>query len=317
MKNNDTGLEREKELEEANEKQKKWKKNLLYDGILLAGILLVLCAGIGFYQKHKDYEKSNDFYDKLSEQYVSKHEVEGLSSSSRMETEEQLEVPWYQMIDVNLRGLKRLNGDVIGWIFFENEDISYPILYSGDDETYLRTTLDGESATSGSIFLEGANTPDFQDSRTIICGHNMRNLSMFGKLKYYYQQEDYYEGHQYFQVFTEEAVYRYQIFSYFEISELQVEMCMVSYKADSNFADFIQLLYQKSYRDTDVKTDENDKIVTLLTCSSKGKRLLVNAVRVDSYGRNESPHASFIEENILQIKLPSGLVPAEVYETLY
>ena len=76
--------------------------------------------------------------------------------------------------------MKQINPDVVGWIYFENDDLSYPVLYSGDNDKYLRTTIDGSDATAGAIFIEGGNSPDFQDQNTIVYGHNMRNLSMFG-----------------------------------------------------------------------------------------------------------------------------------------
>ena len=49
---------------------------------------------------------------------------------------------------------------------------------------------------AGTIFIDENDGKDFNDNKTIIYGHNMRNLSMFGKLKYYRMQKGYYEDHQ-------------------------------------------------------------------------------------------------------------------------
>ena len=68
------------------------------------------------------------------------------------------EVPedqWYDQIQVNFGELTKLISEIVGWIHFENEDIDYPILYSGDNDKYLRKTYDGNDATAGSIFLDG------------------------------------------------------------------------------------------------------------------------------------------------------------------
>ena len=111
--------------------------------------------------------------------------------------------PWYDDIDIDFAGLRSENPDVVGWIYFENEDISYPVMYSGDNSYYLRKTFKREHATAGSIFLEGSNKTDFSDCHTIIYGHNMKNLSMFGKLKYYNRDENYYDSHQYFQILVD------------------------------------------------------------------------------------------------------------------
>lgn len=290
------------QAEEGTEKRKK-RSRWLYDGIILLGIVLLGFAGFGLYRRYADRAASEQLYKVLNEQYVLPPESvsapeAGLDSAAGeggsplgsvsggdfpAEEQEPEETPWNHMIRVNFKSLKERNPDVIGWIFFENENISYPILYSGDNVRYLRRTLDGKNASAGSIFLDGGNTPDFEDSRNVIYGHNMKNRSMFGKLKYYMQEKEYYEDHQYFQILSEGVVYRYRIFSYFDVEETETEMCRVDYTPEKEFSEFIGLLQSRSVRDTDIEVGQNDKVVTLLTCYTPGKRTLVNAVRVDSY----------------------------------
>mgnify|MGYP000217125079 FL=1 len=78
---------------------------------------------------------------------------------------------WYTDVDVKLEELQQVNADIIGWIRFDNlEQLSYPVLYSGDDEKYLRTDIYGNQTIAGCIFMEGMNTPDFQDYHTILYG---------------------------------------------------------------------------------------------------------------------------------------------------
>ena len=77
-----------------------------------------------------------------------------------------------------------------------------------------------EEETAGSIYIDGNNSPDLDDAHTLIYGHNMRNLSMFGKLKFYKTEEDYFENHRHFQLITETGVYRYEIFAYKDVSTL-------------------------------------------------------------------------------------------------
>ncbi len=97
------------------------------------------------------------------------------------------------------------------------------------------------------------------------------------------QEKEYYEDHQYFQILSEGVVYRYRIFSYFDVEETETEMCRVDFTPEKEFSDFIGLLQSRSVRDTGIEVGQNDKVVTLLTCYTPGKRTLVNAVRVDSY----------------------------------
>lgn len=281
----------------------KKKSRLLYDLIILIGVALLGVAGVKLYGHYADRATSNSLYEELNEQYVFTAEPEPLPTeesaalSRREESDprgdqagtllgeeepEAREIPWYHMIRVDFEKLKERNQDVVGWIFFENENISYPILFSGDNTKYLRRTLDGKNASAGSIFLDGDNTPDFEDSRSVIYGHNMKNLSMFGKLKYY-RQEGYYEEHQYFQMLAEGIVYRYQIFSCFDVPETETEICRVDFSPDEDFSEFIDTLHRRSLVDTEIKVESDDKVVTLLTCYVDGRRTLVNAVRVGTY----------------------------------
>ena len=207
------------------------------------------------------------------------------ASGSEDESAGQQTREWYELASVDLERLQAAYPDVVGWIFFENEQISYPIVYSGDNEKYLRTTYTGRSATAGSIFLDGESTPDFSDPHTLIYGHNMKNLSMFGRLRYYKTEKDYYEDHRYFQIFTGGSIYRYEIFAYGDISAYSSIYDV--YGADAvDISGLLRELRKNSYQDTGVEVGASDHIVTLSTCTGDGDtRMIVSAVRVDEHAR--------------------------------
>ncbi len=241
--------------------------------LFCVGILLIGLSGFCVFRIWNDYHSSNRLYDHLDSEYV--------ETAAPVQKED---VPWYEQISVDLAGLQEQNPDVKGWIYFENEDISYPVLYSGDDETYLRRTMDKKSATAGSIFIEGKNSPDFEDSHTLIYGHNMRNLSMFGKLKFYKEDPEYYADHMYFQIIKEDAVYRYRIFAYEDVSADSF-VYAVPFGPTDDFAQFISQICESSYCDTGVTVTKEDQIITLSTCgtTSGEGRFVVHAVKVDEY----------------------------------
>lgn len=259
-------------------KGKGGKKDIISMVIMVIGIIVIIISAYNLYKIMNDYHQSNKLYDNLENEFVTERVMDN-------EEETTEEVPWYELARVDLDSVKAINPDAVGWIYFENENISYPVLYSGDNETYLRTALDGSSATAGSIFMEGANQPDFQDCHTIIYGHNMKNLSMFGKLKYYKQPGYYEDNHAYFQIFTDNIVYRYEIFAYADVPADSFVFA-VPYGPNDTFQEFINELYATSYDDTHVTATKDDKIITLSTCSAGDNRFVVHAVRVDahSYG---------------------------------
>lgn len=164
-------------------------------------------------------------------------------------------ISWFDEIDVDFEGLKAINEDVVGWIYFENEDINYPILKGRNNDDYLKTTYEGKSSRSGSIFLESDNSSDFNDCYTLIYGRSIGKKSMFGKLRYYVSKKDYYSGHEFFQIITPEKKYRYQI----------VECRKVS--SDDEIFDVNSI-------------SDSDYFVTLSTVSPGKTRYTVSAIRI-------------------------------------
>ena len=196
---------------------------------------------------------------------------------------------WYHDIDVDFAGLRNLNEDIVGWIYFEDEEsISYPLLYSGDDY-YLRRNYLKEEETAGSIYIDGNNSSDLDDAHTLIYGHNMRNLSMFGKLKLYKTEEDYFENHRHFQLITETGAYRYEIFAYKDVSTLTGGIYTTWKYVDDDFKDFVEnTICQGSYVDADIDIEDETHIVTLSTCSyDSDVRFTVSAVRIDEHEWNQ------------------------------
>lgn len=251
---------------------------------------MLIAAGV-LYGTMNEYNKTESLYEETSDEYVSVNDVvhdneavlegtEGIVDTLKVDEVD----AWWNYASVDVASLKEKYPEVVGWIIFENEDISYPILYSGDNTKYLRRTYTGEVAKAGSIFLDGESTPDFSDPHVLIYGHNMRDLSMFGKLKYYKTQKGYYQEHKYFQIFTGDKVYRYQIFAYEDVPE--TSNVYYAYGAEpEGFQDVIDEITASSYCSSEIVASEDDHIVTLSTCTSAGddKRLIVSAVRLDEH----------------------------------
>ena len=263
------------ESNNSSNKSKSIKKiNKRNNFIIIFSVILILVALYNIIDIMNDYRKSEDLYTKLNEEYIFERSKEDKESSSK----------WYEDISVDFDSLKKINSDIVGWINFENNDISYPVLYSGDDDKYLRKSFDGEDATAGSIFVEGANNSDFEDKNTIIYGHNMRNLSMFGKLKKYTREQDYYDNNKYIQIITPNMYYRYEIFAYESVNE-DSNVYQISFEDDAAIESYINKIRELSERQTDIDVSVDDKIITLSTCStlSNHKRFVVHAVRVDEH----------------------------------
>lgn len=248
-------------------------------GFIISGVIIIFFATYMFLIQIGDYRKSSHVYSDTVNQYV---EV----SNDIVENNNTLLIDdntdWYEIVDVDVAGLHNINEDVVGWIYFENVDISYPVLYSGDNSTYLRRNYRGENVQAGSIFMEGKNSKDFSDAHTIIYGHNMKDLSMFGKLRYYASNSEYILNHEYFQIITEQKKYRYKIFSYKMVTD-DSEVYTIYEIGNQDFLTFVRDVLQKgSYLEEDYDIKFDDHVITLSTCSGDD-RFVVSAVRCDEY----------------------------------
>lgn len=242
-----------------------------------AGAILIVGAVIYLGSIFFHYKQASGEYDALeAEVFKNAQALPGESGEAGKEadalTGEEKEI---------LAGIARLqeeNPEVIGWIQFDHLELSYPVMQGTDNEYYLKHTFSGEENSAGSIFMEAANSANFNDSHTILYGHNMRNQSMFGSLKKY-KTEDFYKGNEYFTIYTNDHVYRYEIFAYYDIS-MYSEIYQIGFGADESFQELIDTMKRHSYLDTGVDVTMTDKVLTLSTCSTTGNRFVVNAKRI-------------------------------------
>lgn len=110
---------------------------------IILAVVLIGVALMHILPPYIDRWKSARDYDKLAEEYV--------NDESEPDDGKQKKKDWWATdVKVEFDKLKAENPDVIGWIRFDNQDelgINYPILYSGDNQKYLRTDLHGCMAT--------------------------------------------------------------------------------------------------------------------------------------------------------------------------
>ena len=271
------------------------KKDVAIALVCVVFVIVAVISIVKIVHLHSAEIKQEQEIQALQEEYTSgSGDTASMSDESDMvtKTDNDLETEpeddpnaWYHDIDVDFAGLRNQNEDIVGWIYFEDkESISYPLLYSGDDY-YLRRNYLKEEETAGSIYIDGNNSPDLDDAHTLIYGHNMRNLSMFGKLKFYKTEEDYFENHRYFQLITETGAYRYEIFAYKDVGTLTGGIYTTWKYVDDDFKGFVEnTICQGSYVDANIDVDDETHIVTLSTCSYDSVvRFTVSAVRVDEH----------------------------------
>ena len=258
-------------------------------GILSVAIIALCVSIVWLVLIFTEYRKGDQEYDEL-QNYITEVQDEGEEPTQDEGSEEAQEqkkytadpTTEYHRVDVDFDGLKAINPDVVAWIQFETVKISYPVVQGTDDEYYLKHTFKGQENSAGSIFMAASSKSDFSYMNTIIFGHNMKNASMFGWLGRY-KSESFYAGHEYFWIYTPEADYRYQICSVHE-TLAEGDALFWSDKPCQEYTDYVQKIMSASKYNTGVSMAEDDKMVTLATCTSKGKqyRLFVHGKLIET-----------------------------------
>ncbi len=164
-----------------------------------------------------------------------------------------------ERVEVNFDELRKLNSDIVGWIYCANTKINYPIVQGQDNEYYLYRLLDGTWNYNGTIFMDYRNSADFSDGNTMIYGHHMKSGAMFAELVEY-KKQSFYDEHPYIYITTEEQTYRMDLLA----------GCIVDSVSDVYTTEPSDEMLQ-SCMDTSTFTPKvsyhGGKIVTLSTCT--------------------------------------------------
>ena len=250
--------------------------------ILEVGLALVLLVGLAMmartWMEEKDEQTAQEEAAELANlpTQLQKYRQESLAQS---EPDPNLVL----LAQMDLSSLQAENPDVIGWICIPDTELSYPLVQGTDNAFYLNHTWQQRRNSAGAIFMEQSGSADFSDYHTIVYGHRMNNDSMFGTLKYY-DSLDFWQEHPSVYVVTEDSARRYDIFSAQEagirdllyrldIEEKHLEEELIQYCADG------------SVIDTGLVPEAGDPILTLSTCTRRGRttRWVVHGVLGQSY----------------------------------
>lgn len=168
-------------------------------------------------------------------------------------------------IQVDFEQLRKVNGDVIGWIFCPDTAINYPVVHATDNEYYLDRDYRREYDPNGAIFTDEDNSPGFADSNTIIYGHHMADMSMFASLEYWLDQE-YFDAHPVMWLLTPEQDYRIDLFSCYSTTEDSASYT-IYYGPGTQFDYYLKRAAADSAFHCSVELEPDAHYVLLSTCA--------------------------------------------------
>ena len=248
--------------------KKKTKKKIVSNIVLLIAIGVFLFSGYELFEIFSEYQKGDSEYEHIRENVIQEKESVSGEGSPRFV--------------VDFATLKEINPEIAAWIRFdESSQISYPVAKGADNDKYLHTTFEGKKNASGTLFVDYENNSDFTDRNTFIYGHNMKNGSMFGKLRQYRAQE-FCQANPYFYIYTPDGKeITYQVFAV-SIVKATSEIYQIRYADDEEFLNYIESVKKLSLYSTNVEVEADSQIVSLSTCTNRtdDERILVQGVKI-------------------------------------
>lgn len=270
-----------------SEKRKRRKKkraagDIISIIILIIAITVAAAAGYKLYGILMEYKKGNDEYAEIKNMAVKTRDADIETEGSVPDGEEnRTHKVWSAPIEVDFHALQDINSDVVGWLYVEAiPEISYPVVQGKDNDYYLHRTYKKEDVFAGSIFIDYENSPDFSDQNTIVYGHNMKDQSMFGRLKQFKLQETL-DKSPYFWILTPEGNYKYEIFSEY-VAAVDGDTYTLIKGPGQGTIDYANKMRGLSLYQTYTKDfQKTDNIVTLSTCTGDtSTRFVVQGVRI-------------------------------------
>lgn len=233
-------------------------------------IIIICCLSIicyKFYNYFIDEKLNNEiqsYAPTISDVYLSEdssqsssNEVGGNNNPNEAEGDN-------KTISENQEELKSINSNYEMWIQIPNTEINYPIVQAEDNEYYLKHNFKNESNMSGTIFVDYRNNID-EDKNIIVYGHNMRNGTMFNNITKF-KEDSFFNSNDTINIIRNNILYQYEIFSIYVEDESKVSL-EIEFTDNDAFVNYALNEASKSMYNKNIIITEEDKIITLVTCS--------------------------------------------------
>lgn len=286
-------IDPEKRRQKAAAREKKKRRSrIIYIAIesVLAAVMLVAAAKLG--ENYQSNVKGREHHQDVRE--LTGHSAEPVVyitperdvPSYPMATPKRIEYPAESLPKTreDLQVYKNLNEDFKFWFYLPDSQLSYYVLQGKTNDEYLRMDIFREYNHSGCLFLDYRNDAKTMAGHTIIYGHTMNDISIFGELRDY-MDKDYYDTHRYFYTLSLDSVTMWRVFSVYitTIDEYYIE---TYFRTPADYLKFINGLKNSSMHPSDVNLVATDDVLTLSTCyrlyHGADGRLVVHAVKVGS-----------------------------------
>lgn len=175
---------------------------------------------------------------------------------------------------INFNKLREINPDVIGWIYIGGANVNYPIVKGKNNDYYLHRDYRKKSLFAGSIFADYRDSSDFSDLNAVIYGHNMKNGSMFGRLRRL-SKKSVYGSDPYIWIYTPQGTRCYEISAVFQ-TDAGSYVYTIFKKHGKDYTKWVNKINKHTLSGLNkLPSDEESKCITLSTCTGSASRRTV------------------------------------------
>lgn len=282
----------------ADKPKSKRKKKQSFIHYLIPTVLFISMIVFGglFLRDFLEYRAAEDEYASLQDHIVISEEPKKEAPKKEKAGEEEFDdKPEEEPVDllhphfqIDYGALSGVNADFTAVLHVPALSITYPVVKSKDNEEYLHRTFEGKANFAGSIFLDANAKGSYDHKNTFIFGHNMKNGTMFGKLKYFLRDDQLANSNPYVFLCRPEGITRYRIFSYYLTT---VESPIYNdFEGDKGYDQYLSLVQRlssyRNYPKDSIDFSQRPDIITLSTCSGPSggnQRFIVQAALEEVY----------------------------------
>ncbi|MBP1549264.1 MAG: sortase [Oscillospiraceae bacterium] len=176
---------------------------------------------------------------------------------------------------------KSINEDYIGYLEVDGCDIYEPIMQGDDNDYYLDHNYYGGTNKAGTVFLDYRCTvsEEYISPNIVFYGHNQEDGTMFGNLKEYKQNVEFYQENPLVKFSPEFETAEYVIYGYF-ITHVKPEQhskgevfhyhdYIESLKDEETFNWYINEVQERNQIVSPVDVQYGDQLLCLSTCSNE------------------------------------------------
>lgn len=218
-------------------------RRIAMDIIMICLVAIIAFSGWKVYKIWHDYKVNRDIYDRIA----------------------QLAMPKGFTGDIDFDALRKVNPDIVGWLYYESTNINYPIVQGEDNDYYLHITFEGTWAVGGTLFVDAITEEPFNQFNTIVYGHHMQDHSMFGDIQEL-KDIEYCKAHPQLELVTPEGKYHLKICAFLN-QPADSEIYTTNFHDDESKQEYIDLIRSLASYTTDEDMDTDDRLVVLSTCA--------------------------------------------------